>query len=406
MKELLNQEILTKIIDDLPIGIGIFQVQDPNDLKSVRYIFMNKIVLHEMRKEREEVFGKFIIEVAPEAYKHETGLQVIETYRNVSVDGRSVNLGAVEYSNEEVAGLYECSVHHIQDNYVYVMLRNVTELDQSRKELAQINENLETIVQQRTAELEQSRKELAEINKNLEISVQQRTAELEHKNKELERFAYIASHDLQEPLRTIANYIQVIREDFENDLSEEILNYLQTINKSTERMKALITALLKFSKLGHKKQFVDIDSQKIVAEVIDDLHGVIQLTNTNVEVGNLPKLRAYETELRQIFQNLISNAIKFRNENLPPEIQISYKALEDYHQFSISDNGIGIAAKDIDRIFYIFQKLHLDKKYEGYGIGLANSRKIVELHGGKIWVKSEVGSGSTFYFTIAKQPEL
>ena len=168
MKDLLNLEILTKTMDDLPVGIGIFQVQDPNDLKSIRYIFMNKIILHEMRKKREEVFGKLIIEVAPEAYAHEVGLKVIETYRNIAVDGGSVNLGTVEYSNEEVAGIYECSVHHIQDNYVYVMLRNVTELDQSRKELAEINRNLEKMVQQRTAEVEQSKKELAHINRNLE----------------------------------------------------------------------------------------------------------------------------------------------------------------------------------------------------------------------------------------------
>ena len=406
MKDLLNQEILTKIMDDLPIGIGVFHVQDPNDLKSIRYIFMNKIILYEMRKEREEVFGKLIIEVAPEAYAHEVGLQVIETYRNVSVNKGSVNLGPVEYSNEEVAGIYECSVHHIQDNYVYVMLRNVTELDQSRKELAEINRTLETIVQHRTAELERSKKKLDKINKNLEKIVQQRTEELELKNKELERFAYIASHDLQEPLRTISNYIQVIHEDFEDALSEEVLKYLQTIDRSTERMKTLVTALLEFSRLGRNQKLVDIDSQKIVAEVIDDLHRSIQVTNTTIKVSALPKLRAHETELRQTFQNLISNAIKFRKESIAPTIEINYKELADYHQFSISDNGIGIAAKDTDRIFYIFQKLHLDKKYEGHGIGLANSRKIVEIHGGSIWVVSEVGKGSTFNFTIAKQPEL
>ena len=236
--------------------------------------------------------------------------------------------------------------------------------------------------------------------------VQQRTAELKHKNKELERFAYIASHDLQEPLRTISNYIQVIREDFENKLSEEVLHYLQTISRSTERMKALIIALLDFSRLGSKRELSNVDSKKLVVEVIDDLQRSIQLTNTKVEVGNLPTLRAYETELRQTFQNLISNAIKFRKHNVSPNIRISYKELDDYHQFSISDDGIGIASTDLERIFHIFQRLHSNKKYDGYGIGLANSRKIVELHGGMIWVESEVDKGSTFYFTIAKELEL
>ncbi|UZR96338.1 sensor histidine kinase [Chondrinema litorale] len=406
MKDLLNLEVITKTMDDLPIGVGIFQVQDPNDLKSIRYIFMNKIILYEMRKEREEVFGKLIIEVAPEAYEHKVGLQVIETYRNVAVDGGSVNLGMVEYSNEEVAGMYECSVHHIQDNYIYVMLRNVTELDQSRKELAEVNRELEERVKQRTTQLEQSRRELVEINKSLEKRVRQRTAMLEQKNKELEQFAYIASHDLQEPLRTISNYIQVINEDFEFNLSEEVINYLQSINKSTERMKILVSALLDFSRLGRNRKLADVDTKKIVTEVIDDLHQLIQLTNANLKVGNLPKLHAYETELRQTFQNLISNAIKFRKENHDPEIQINYKELENHHQFSISDNGIGIAAEHIDRIFYIFQKLHLDKKYGGYGIGLANCKKIVEIHSGTIWVESQTGKGSTFYFTISKQLEI
>ncbi|HEA20638.1 MAG TPA: GHKL domain-containing protein [Pricia antarctica] len=286
------------------------------------------------------------------------------------------------------------------------MLRNVTELDQSRKELAEINRNLEKIVQRRTAELEKSRKELAEINKKLEIKVQQRTAELEHKNRELERFAYIASHDLQEPLRTISNYIAVIQEDFENDLSEEIGNYLQTIGKSAERMKALIIALLEFSRLGSNRERIEVDSKKIIVEVIDDLQHSIQSTKAKVKVDNLPRLSAYETELRQVFQNLMTNAIKFRKEDISPVIKIRYKEVEDFHQFSISDNGIGIASKDTERIFQIFHKLHLNKKYEGYGIGLANTRKIVELHGGTIWVESEIGEGSTFYFTICKQPGL
>ena len=406
MKDILHQEIFTKTLYHLPVGIGIFHVPNPDDLRSIRYVLMNKIILEEMRKSREEVYGNLIVDVAPEAFESEVGLKVIETYRDVAVEGGIVNLGTVEYSNEATAGIYECSVHPIQKNYVYVMLRNVTELEQSRKELAEINRNLEKIVRQRTADLERSRKELAEINKKLEIKVQQRTAELEHKNRELERFAYIASHDLQEPLRTISNYIAVIQEDFENDLGEDIGNYLQTISKSTERMKVLIVALLEFSRLGTNTKPIEVDSKRLVVEVIDDLQHSIQSTNTKVKVDNLPILNAFETELRQVFQNLITNAIKFGKEDVAPEINIGYLELEDFHQFSISDNGIGIASKDIERIFQIFHKLHLNKRYEGYGIGLANTRKIVELHGGSIWVESEVGKGSTFNFTIGKQPQL
>ncbi|UII25800.1 ATP-binding protein [Fulvivirga maritima] len=403
MKGLLNNEILTNVIDDLPIGIGIFQVVNPEDLKSVRYIFMNKIVLHEMRKVKEEVFGKYIIEVAPEAYEHENGLAVIKTYRDVSVHGESVNLGMVEYSNHEVAGTYECSVHHIRDNYIYVMLRNVTELEQSRKELAEINKNLENIVDQRTAALEQSREELAEININLESRVKERTAELEIKNKELEQFAYISSHDLQEPLRTISNYIQIIREDYENDLDEDVINYLETISKSTDRMRTLIFALLDFSKIGRNSALKEVDTNQVLADVLEDLYQLIHQKKAKVLVDHLPIMHAFETELRQIFQNLITNAIKFQKEDQAAEVKIHCEVSENQYQFSVADNGIGIASKDRTRIFQIFQRLHSEKVYQGSGIGLAHCKKIVEMHKGNIWVDSEAGQGSVFHFTISKQ---
>ena len=378
MKNLLNLEILTKTMDDLPVGVGIFHIQDPNDLKSIQYVFMNKIILYEMRKKREEVFGRLILEVAPEAFEHEVGLQVIETYRNVAVNGKSVNLGMVEYSNEEVAGTYECSVHHIQDNYVYVMLRNVTELEESRKELAAVN-------------------------KDLEKRVQERTVKLEKKNRELEHISYITSHDLQEPLRTISNYVQVLHEDFENTLNEEVLSYLEAISNSTNRMRSLISGLMSYSRLGKGKTLVEVSSEKIIGEVISDLQHLIQSTKAKIKISQLPKIHAYETELRLVFQNLIANALKFQKENQAPVIQINYTELENYYQFSISDNGIGMASKYIDRIFHIFQKLHSYKKYEGYGIGLAHCKKVVEIHEGEIWVESEIGNGSTFYFTVSKQ---
>lgn len=404
MKGLLDPEILTKVVDDLPIGVGVFHIPDPSDIKRVRYVFMNKIILHEMRKGKDEVFGNLIINVAPEAYEHETGLKVIETYRDVSVYGGNVNLGMVQYSNTEVAGTYECSVHYIQDHYVYVMLRNVTELEQSRKALAEINKNLENIVAERTAALEKSKKELADINRNLEIRVQERTEELERKNKELEQFAYISSHDLQEPLRTISNYIQVIQEDYKDDLNEDVIAYFEAISNSTERMRTLILALLDYSKLGRNRKLIEVDSNQVVSEVLEDLNQLIQLKNAKVLVDDLPKLQGFKTELRQIFQNLIANAIKFQKENHAAEVKVSCKELDSHYQFSIKDNGIGIASKDIERIFNIFQRLHSEKAYQGSGIGLAYCKKIVEMHQGNIWVESEPDKGSVFHFTISKRP--
>ncbi|UII18977.1 PAS domain-containing sensor histidine kinase [Fulvivirga ligni] len=233
-----------------------------------------------------------------------------------------------------------------------------------------------------------------------ELAVKQER--LEELNGRLSNFAYIASHDLQEPLRTITSYIGVILKNVDDSVSEKVIKYLQVINKSADRMKVLITALLEFSRLGLNKAMVEVNAQEVVEAVINDLYLSIESTDATIEVDDLPKITANATEMRQLFQNLLVNAIKFRKASIAPKIQIGYKELEGYHQFVVSDNGIGMASKNINRIFNIFQKLLLEEEYSGYGIGLANSRKIVEVHGGKIWVETEFGKGSNFYFTIAK----
>ena len=234
-----------------------------------------------------------------------------------------------------------------------------------------------------------------------ESLIKKQVNELEAKNKELEQFAYIASHDLQEPLRTVSNYIQIIEEDYGGQLNEVAKNHLETINLATNRMSTLVRALLDFSRLGRDKKLILADSKKIVTDVIADLENIIKTTGTIIHVGELPRLYVYDTELWQLFQNLIINAIKFRKREVRPEIKIGCKKVNEQWQFYVADNGIGIDSKYFERIFYIFQRLHADGEYEGYGIGLANCKKIVEQHGGKIWVESNSDSGSTFYFSIA-----
>ena len=359
MKSLLNIEILTKTFDDLSVGVGIFQVPDLNDIKSIRYVFMNKVILYEMRKSREEVFGKRIIEVAPEAYEHEVGLQVIESYRKAAIEGGSINLGLVEYSNHMVAGIYECSVHHIVDNFVYVMLRNVTELEQAKNELVQ-------------------------------------------KNKELTQFAHTASHDLKEPLHTISSLLKLIEVKCQGKLDGQVTKLLGFISESTDRMNVLINDLLDYSTIGQGKEMNMVDCQKLLEVVQQDLEAKIKDTNTTIDVGELPKVKGYQTELRLLFQNLISNGIKFSKPGIAPKIRISVKE-EDCWTFAIQDNGIGIADEHKDKIFSIFQRLHNKSEYEGTGIGLAHCKKIVDLHKGDLWVDSKPGEGSTFYFTIPNQ---
>ena len=225
---------------------------------------------------------------------------------------------------------------------------------------------------------------------------------LELKNKELEQFNYIASHDLQEPLRTVSNYIQILEEDFSGELGPEVKNHLQTINRATKRMSVLVHSLLDFSRLGRNKLLVSTDCNLVVKNVIDDLDNLIRASGAIISVEELPVISAYEIELRQLFQNLLNNAIKFSKKDTIPKIRIGCIDKNEYFEFYISDNGIGIEPRHFDRIFQIFQRLNSEKEFEGYGIGLAYCKKIAEMHGGAIEIESTVGKGSTFKFLISK----
>jgi len=226
-------------------------------------------------------------------------------------------------------------------------------------------------------------------------------ATLRKHNKELEQFAYVASHDLQEPLRTVSNYMEVFEEDYLPVLDDKARQYLQSVNKATKRMSVLIKSLLAFSRLGHNKVLVSADVSKLIGDVIADLATLIKKSGAVIQIEEMPVMNLYEAEMRQVFQNLISNAIKFRKQDTNPEITISAEKINDFVRFAISDNGIGIHSKSFDRVFNIFQRLHTSDKYEGNGIGLANCKKIIEMHNGEIWIESTLDQGTLFYFTIS-----
>ncbi len=241
--------------------------------------------------------------------------------------------------------------------------------------------------------------------KNKEIYLQ--STELASKNEELEQFAYIASHDLQEPLNTISSFIGLIKEDYGDSFDTTGKESLNFIEEASIRMKKLIDGLLEYSRLGrsHNKSLVNLDT--IVDELLADLATVIEKTQAKISVDTLPIVKGSEIELRLLIQNLISNAIKFIDKGMIPEVKISVvektkkeDSLAKLWEFSVADNGIGIPAKHQDRIFSIFQRLHSRDKYKGTGIGLAHCKKIVESHGGQIWLRSKEGRGTTFYFTI------
>jgi signal transduction histidine kinase len=233
-----------------------------------------------------------------------------------------------------------------------------------------------------------------------ELALAVKNRELERKNKELEQFAYVASHDLQEPLRTISGFVELFQKKYKGNLDDNADKYLDYILSSSTRMKVLITDLLEYSRIGRNKEIESVDCNKVLLDVLLDLDAAIKETKADIRSDHLPVIPGFAMEIKQLFQNLIFNAIKFRKNGVNPRITIAAHRERDYCQFSVEDNGIGIAKEHHERIFIIFQRLHNRNEYAGSGIGLSHCKKIVELHKGRIWLESELGKGTTFYFTI------
>ncbi len=233
------------------------------------------------------------------------------------------------------------------------------------------------------------------------VAINQMTERLVNSNKELEQFAYITSHDLQEPLRSISIYVELFQKKYHNQIDEDADQYLNAITRSTSRMQSLIKDMLEYSRIGHDDEITSISSEHMVKAMLNDLSALITETNTKVVLGKLPVINSY-SELKLVFQNLTTNAIKFRNKDLQTIIEINAEDKGTEWVFSIKDNGIGIEKEYFDRIFVIFQRLHNQKQYPGTGIGLAHCKKIIEMHGGTISVESIPGLGSKFSFTIPK----
>jgi light-regulated signal transduction histidine kinase (bacteriophytochrome) len=224
--------------------------------------------------------------------------------------------------------------------------------------------------------------------------------ELARSNEELEQFAYVSSHDLQEPLRMIGSYLQLLERRYEGQLDDKADKYIHFAVDGAARMQNIINDLLAFSRVTSRAKELEMsDVESIYNQVLINLEISIKENNAVITHDPLPKVMADDTQLSQVFQNLISNAIKFRGEDNP---KIHIAAVREINQwlFSVQDNGIGIDPKHKDRIFEVFKRLHKRRDYPGTGIGLSICKKIIERHGGNIWVESELGNGSVFYFTI------
>ena len=241
------------------------------------------------------------------------------------------------------------------------------------------------------------------LRKNMENEMNELIKELERSNEDLQSFAYITSHDLQEPLRTIASFTQLLERRYKGKFDKDADEFMNFIVDAAIRMRKMIQDLLEYSRVTTKgEEFKEFNSGDILKQVLDSLKIIIDENNAKITYDSLPVIFADEAQIGRVFQNLISNAIKYKKPDVPLKIHVS--AVQDdenkEHIFSISDNGIGIEEQYFDRIFNIFQRLHTREEQEGTGIGLSVVKRIIERHGGRIWVESKLGKGSKFYFTI------
>ena len=239
-------------------------------------------------------------------------------------------------------------------------------------------------------------------SKKAEEKLKETVEHLKRSNEELEQFAYIASHDLQEPLRSVASFTQLLQRRYKDKLDKDANEFIQFAVDGATKMQNLIKDLLLFSRVGTRgKPFIETDMNLILKDVLNSLSQSIKDAKAEITYDHLPIILADNSQMMQILQNLISNAIKFHGDDTP-RIHITGKKKANEWVFSVKDNGIGIDPDYYDKIFIIFQRLHKAAEYRGTGIGLAVCKKIAQRHGGKIWVSSKPGKGATFYFTIRK----
>jgi signal transduction histidine kinase len=339
-----------------------------------------------------------------EAYQSVAELQtsLLAVSLVIALIGGLVSAGFVRSVTEPLTDLAFGAVAIGEGNLDYrVDPRGKDELGRLGVSFNQMAHNLEQARQENA----QVVAELRQLSEELELRVEERTEDLQRSNEELERFAYVASHDLQEPLRMVTSYLLLLNKRYADKLDGDALEFINFAVDGATRMKRLINDLLAYSRVGtHGQAFGEVDLNKVLERAKVSLGIMIAESEAKVTSGILPIVMADEGQIEQVMQNLIGNAIKFSNDQVPAVRVEAKRYNQQWWQISVSDNGIGIDPVFFERIFVIFQRLHTREEYGGTGIGLAISKRIIERHGGRIWVDSTPGNGSTFHFLIPSVP--